>query len=390
MGNMWYRVLFVFTLAFFLPMKAQAFETRAKQALLIDMASGTVLFEHNANQLMPPSSMTKIMTVYMILKRLKTGELTFEDRFKVSKFAWSKGGSRMFVEVDSNVRIDDLLRGIIVQSGNDASIVMAEGLSGNEAVFAAEMTKTAHDLGATNTTFKNATGLPDPLHLTTAHDLAVISQKLVNEFPEYYKYFSEKEYTYNNIRQYNRNPLLYRVEGVDGIKTGWTEAGGFGLVGSAVKEQNGVRRRLLLVVNGLKSKSERASESEKLMNWGFNYYRTLLLFKPGEVVEKAKVWLGDKAYVPMVVKEDVYYTLPRVKMTRMKVEVVYEEPVTAPIKVGQRIGTLVVSAPEEETFEVPLYAGEKVDQAMFFDRIKAAIYYLFWGHNAGAKSNAIK
>ncbi len=357
---------------------AHAFKTTAKQAILIDAQTGKVLFEKNADQLMYPSSMTKIMTVYMLFEQLKMGRVSLDDMFPVSKAAWRKKGSRMFVEVDSLVRVEDLLRGIIVQSGNDASIVVAEGLTGSEAVFATEMSRRAHELGATKTTFKNATGWPDPLHVTTARDLALISDKLIRNFPDLYNtYFGQTEFTFNNIRQINRNPLLYRNIGADGIKTGQTDKGGFGIVASAV--QNG--RRLILVVNGLKTKGERARQSEALMRWGVRNFLTPKIFKGQEEVVKANVWLGAKPSVSLVLDQDLYVTVPRYKAKDMKVQVTYQEPIAAPVRAGQEVGRVTVHCPDEEPFDVPLRVSHDVGKAGFFERIRAACYYLFWGHN---------
>lgn len=356
---------------------AMAMETKAKQAYLFCSQTGTVLFEYNADEASPPSSMTKIMTAYMVFERLAAGELNLDDEFPVSKLAWRKGGSKMFVEVGSHVRVDDLLRGIIVDSGNDACIVVAEALAGNEGVFAAEMTRKAKELGATNTTFKNSTGWPDPMHLSTAKDLAIISQRLMDKFPDLYKaYFSLNEFTYNGIRQENRNPLLRRNMGVDGLKTGSTDAGGYGIVVSG--EQNG--QRLTLVVNGLKSAAERATEAEMLLNWGFRNFVTPCLFKKGEEVVKANVWLGNKPQVSLVVDEDMYITMHRSQAKDMKVEAIYDEPIDVS-RIGQVVGKLVITLPGREPIEVSLRAVGDVQSAGFSTRIRSALYYLAWGHN---------
>jgi serine-type D-Ala-D-Ala carboxypeptidase (penicillin-binding protein 5/6) len=356
---------------------AQALETKAKQAYLYCSQTGTILFEFNADELMPPSSMTKIMTAYLVFEKLVNGEISLDDEFPVSKLAWRKGGSKMFVEVGSHVRVEDLLRGIIVQSGNDACIVVAEALSGNEGVFAAEMTRKAKELGATNTTFKNSTGWPDPLHLTTAKDLAIIAQRLMDKFPDLYKnYFSDPEFKYNNILQKNRNPLLGKFPGADGLKTGSTDAGGHGMVASAV--QNG--QRLTLVINGLKSAADRAFEAEMILNWGFRNFITPTLFKKGEEVVKANVWLGNKPQVGLVVDKDLMVTMPRSALKHMKVEAIFDEPIDVS-RIGQIVGKIVVNIPDRQPMEVPLRAMGDVQSANFFSRLKAAVYYLAWGHN---------
>jgi serine-type D-Ala-D-Ala carboxypeptidase (penicillin-binding protein 5/6) len=356
---------------------AHALETSAKQAYMFNPQTGTVLFEHNADELMPPSSMTKIMTAYMIFEQLAAGDVTVEDEFPVSKLAWRKGGSKMFVMVGSHVKVGDLLQGIIVQSGNDACIVVAEALSGNEGVFAADMTRKAKELGATNTTFKNSTGWPDPLHVSTARDLGIIAHKLMDKFPDYYKkYFSQPEFTYNKIRQENRNPLLKKNIGVDGLKTGSTDAGGYGIVVSG--EQNG--QRLILVVNGLKTASEREEEAERILTWGLRSFASPVLFKKGEEVAKTNVWLGNKPKISLALDKDLVFTMPRNQIKDLKVEAIYDEPIDVG-RVGQIVGKVVVSLPDREPIEAPLRAVGDVKSASFFSRISAAIHYLVWGHN---------
>ncbi len=354
------------------------FNTTAKQAILVDALTGKVLFEKSANELMIPSSMTKIMTAYVVFGLLKQGRFKLEDTLPVSKNAWRKGGSRMFVKVNSDVSIEDLLRGVIIQSGNDASIVLAEGLFGTEEAFAAEMTRMAHELGAHNTTFLNATGWPDPQHLTTAADLALLADRLIKDFPDFYKrYFAETAFTYNKIRQLNRNSLLYRNIGADGLKTGYTDSGGHGLVASA--EQKG--QRFVLVMNGFKSKSERAKQSEAMMLWGFRNFITPKVFVKGEEITKAHVWLGEASDVSLIAAEDIIVTIPRDQAKHLKVEVHYTEPIAAPLQEGQVVGRVVVTTPEGEVREVPVITAHAVNKAGFFNRISAALYYLFWGHN---------
>lgn len=372
------------TLASSLTQTVAPIETTASQAILIDAMTGEVLFEKNPDQLTVPSSMTKIMTVYLLFSQIKSGEVKLSDTFSVSTAAWRKQGSKMFVNLNENVNVEDLIRGIVVQSGNDASIVVAEGLSGAEDVFAAEMTKVARELGAKNTTFKNATGWPDPLHLSTARDLATISLRLIKDFPEMYKrYFSETDFTYNKIHQMNRNPLLYKTNlGADGIKTGHTDDGGYGLVASAVQDG----RRLVLVVNGLPSIGERARQAEALLLWGFRNFKTPLVFRKNQPVVNANVWLGAKPTVPLVVKNDIYYTVERSKFKDLKVEAKYTDPIAAPLAPGQVVGKIIVSCGEgKKIIESPLYTTEAVEQAGFADRIKAAFNHLMWGHSDGKK-----
>ncbi len=356
---------------------ARAIETTASNAFLVDAETGAVLLEKNADTAMPPASMSKIMTIYMVLERLSDGRLSLEDTFPVSEKAWRKGGSKMFVEVGSRVAVEDLLRGIIVQSGNDACIVVAEALSGSEERFAEEMTARAREIGLEDSIFKNATGWPDEGHVMTARDLATLAELTIERFPEFYHYYSELNFTYSDIKQGNRNPLLYREMGADGLKTGHTEASGYGLTSSVLR--NG--RRLILVVNGLDSGKERARESERLIEWGFREFENYALFRAGEVVDRAQVWLGEAPDVPLVIETGLVHTLPRTARDGMRVTITYEGPIPAPVRMGQRIATLVVSAPDAETLMVPLVAGASVEQLGRFGRMSAALEHLVWGAN---------
>lgn len=354
---------------------AAATETPARQAILVDMTTGSVLLEKNADELVPPASMSKIMTLYMVFERLKDGSLSLDDTFLVSAKAWRKGGSKMFVEVDKRVRVEDLLRGVIVSSGNDAAIVLAEGLAGTEELFAEEMTRRAREIGLEHSVFKNATGWPDPEHLMTARDLAILAQHTIENFPGLYPYYAETAFTYNGIRQENRNPLLNKRTGADGLKTGHTEASGYGLTASV--ERDG--RRLILVVNGLAGVRERATESARLIEWGLREFDTYALFKAGEVVEEAEVWFGEAARVPLVVASDVVVTLPRKARVEMTVAVRYEGPIPAPIEAGAQIAKLVVSAPGIQPVEFPLVAGAGVERLGLFGRLSTTFNYLLWG-----------
>jgi len=296
------------------------------------------------------------MTIYMVFERLRDGRLSLEDKLPVSTKAWRKGGSKMFVKEGDRVSIEDLIRGVVVQSGNDACIVIAEGLAGSEEIFAEEMTERGRELGLENTVFKNATGWPDLGHTMTARDLAILTKRTVQDFPEYFHYYAEKNFTYNGIHQSNRNPLLYKNLGADGLKTGHTELGKFGLVVSA--ERKG--RRLILVLNGLPNVRTRSKESERLLEWGFREFNNYKLFSAGETVTQASVWLGDVDQMPLVVENDLVITIPKKSRRKMQVSALFEEPVPTPIRVGQQIALLQVSAPGFETLEVPLVAGEGV------------------------------
>lgn len=356
---------------------AGTIETSARQAILLDTTTGAVLFEKNADQPMPPSSMGKIMTVYKVFERLKDGRLSLDDRFVVSEKAWRKQGSKMFVRVNSRVKVEDLIRGIVVQSGNDASIVVAEGLSGSEGAFAEELNRTAKELGMTNSHFVNSSGWPDPEHRTTARDLARLSQATIENFPEYYHYYAEKAFTYNGIRQGNRNPALYRNIGSDGLKTGHTEEAGYGLAASAVRDG----RRLILVVNGLPSKKARAIESERMFDWGFREFNNYALFKSGETVADAEVWMGAAGSVPLVIGQDVLLTLSRKARRGMKVSVLYDGPFAAPVAAGAQVATLKIEAAGVDPVEYPLITGSDVPRLGMFSRLGAALKFVLWGES---------
>lgn len=361
-------------------------DTLARQMLLIDAETGTVIFEKGSDERMPPSSMSKLMTAYMVFEQLASGKLRMDDVFPVSEKAWRMQGSKMFVHVGDRVRVEDLLRGVIIQSGNDACIVLAEGIAGSEERFAEMMNEKAKQIGLHNSVFRNASGWPDPDHMMTARDLATLAQQIINRFPQYYHFYSEKDFTYGidpiskrPIKQGNRNPLLYKEIGADGLKTGHTEAAGYGLTASAKRGD----RRLILVVNELKSMNERSRESERLLEIGFREYDTYKLFTAGSIVDEADVWLGEQAKVPLVIKDNLAITMARRSRTAMKVVVRYENPIAAPIVQGAPLGTLLITAPEMQPVEVPLLAGASVSQLGFGGRISAALNHLLWG--AGKK-----
>ena len=354
---------------------AAAIETEAQQFILLDARTGMTLAEKNSSEPMYPASMSKIMTLYVAFEHLADGRLTMEETFTVSKKAWRMRGSRMFLEVNAKVSVGELLHGIIVHSGNDASVVLAEGLAGSEAAFADLMNEKAVQLGLSDSHFVNATGWPDSAHVTTARDIAELSRRIIVDFPEYYPLFGEKSYTYNGIRQGNRNPLLYRYDGADGLKTGYTEASGHGLAASAKRGE----QRLVLVVNGVDGVNTRAREAERLLDFGFRTFKTYVLFRAGQVVDEFDVWLGEIDAVPLVVASDVVLMMPRKARKDMVVKIVAHGPIEAPIEKGDRVATLVVSAPDVETREWPLSAGISVDSLSGFGRIGAAINALIWG-----------
>lgn len=360
----------------------QAFgiESSAREAILVDFETGTVLFEKSADQPMPPSSMSKLMTVVMVFERLKEGSLSLDEKFRVSENAWRKGGaasggSTMFLEPNTEVTVEDLLRGIIVQSGNDACIVVAENLMGSEEAFAEAMNQRAREIGLTGSHFTNSTGLPDENHVMTARDLALLSRYIITEFPEFYPLFAETKFTYNGITQSNRNPLLYTMRGADGLKTGHTSVAGYGLTASAVQQD----RRQILVINGLESVQARSEEAQKLMDWGFRNFDNRRLFTAGETVTDAEVWLGAKETVPLVIEEDLKLTVPRRAAQNLKVKVVYTGPVPAPVQKGQPIATLQIDGTDMKPVEIPLVAAETIERLGFFGRLVAAARHLVFG-----------
>ncbi|HET6519419.1 MAG TPA: D-alanyl-D-alanine carboxypeptidase family protein [Geminicoccaceae bacterium] len=354
---------------------AVPYETPARAAILIEAATDQVLFAKNADEPLPPASMSKLMTAYTVFERLKEGSLKLDDTFPVSEKAWRKQGSKMFVAVGSRVAVDDLLQGIIVQSGNDACIVVAEGLAGSEEAFAEQMTRRAHEIGLTRSTFRNASGWPDPQHLMSVRDLATLAKIIIDEFPEYYHYYGQDEFEYNGIRQRARNPLLTAGIGADGLKTGHTEEAGYGLVASAARDG----RRLIMVIAGLSSAGARAREAERLLEYGYREFSLYPLFAAGDVVEEAAVWLGNRDSVPLVPERDVVLTLSREARRDLQVTVAYDGPVPAPVAAGARLADLVVTAPGMEPMTVPLVAGQTVAGASFYGRVTGALGYLLWG-----------
>jgi serine-type D-Ala-D-Ala carboxypeptidase (penicillin-binding protein 5/6) len=343
------------------PKSSDGYQTAAAHAMLIEAESGSVLFEKAADDLIPPASLSKLMTQEVVFNEIKQGRLNPTTEFIVSTNAWRRGGapshtSSMFIPIHSKVSVDDLLHGAIIQSANDACIALAEGISGNESTFAELMTKRARELGLTKSTFGNSTGLPDPRQLMTARELAKLARHLIETYPDYYKYYSEREFTWNKIRQFNRNPLLNMNLGADGLKTGFTKEAGYGLVGSAV--QNGLR--LIVVVNGLRSEKERADEAKKLLEWGFHSFQSGLLFAEGQEIAQAKLYGGVKGHVPLMARKEVRLMVPRGSRDKIIARVVYSGPVRAPVEQGQKIGTLKVWRGASVVLEVPLQAAESV------------------------------
>ncbi len=376
------KFFFVLALSVMMTMPARAeIVSPSEYVMIMDFDNGDVLFEKNADEAMKPASMAKIMTVYLLLDRLKNGGLTMDDTFLVSEKAWKKGGSRTFLEPGSQVMVGDLLRGIIVQSGNDAAIVVAEGLAGSEEAFAERMTEKAKELGMSNTVFGNSTGWPDEITTTTARDLAILARALITDFPEYYGIFKETGFTYNNITQSNRNPLVFGSEGADGLKTGHTEASGYGLVGSAKRGE----QRMILVVNGLNSSKERKNESIRLMDLAFRMFTRYELVNQGDVLGYASVWMGERGVVPLTVSDDISKVLSKASADTVTTQTDWPSSVSAPIAKGQELGQVTLNI-DGKMYHYPLVAAEAVEDLAFYRYPGAYLHYLIFGMETKAVS----
>ena len=337
----------------------------ARAWVVVDLASGQTLTSEKADERIEPASLTKLMTAYVVFRALREKRLSLEQTVPVSERAWRATGSKMFIEPRKPVTVDELIRGMVVQSGNDACIALAEAIAGSEEAFAQTMNREAERLGMRNTKFMNASGLPDPQHVSTARDLQVLAAALIRDFPaEYAQYYSQKEYRYNNITQSNRNRLLWLDPSVDGVKTGFTEAAGYCLIASSRRGE----RRLLSVVLGATSEAARAQESQKLLNWGFQYFDAVRLYGANQPVKELEVWKGVSRAVKAGFRSDLAVTVPKGSADRLKVELVSHSPLVAPIAAGQRVGTLRVSQDGKPVGEYPLLALEAVPVAGFFSR----------------------
>jgi D-alanyl-D-alanine carboxypeptidase (penicillin-binding protein 5/6) len=338
------------------------FQTDAPMAILIDGESGSVLFEKNADQLAPPSSMMKLMTVEYVFNELKAGRIKLTDEFRVSENSWRKGGapsggSTMFAAINSSVPVQDLLYGAIVQSGNDSCMIMAEALGGSESGFAAKLTERARAIGLATSTFGNSSGLPDPANMMSARELAVLARHIVRTYPEFFKIFGEREFTWNKIRQFNRNPLLLMMEGADGFKTGMTKEGGYGMVGSAMRNN----MRLIVVVNGMDDPDDRATEAKKLLEWGFRNFEKKPLFAANQTIGQAKVFGGSAGTVALHSPQTVSVMVQKNSSDKVIARIVYQGPVQTPVKPGQQIGILRVMRGNNVALETPLYTNDSVE-----------------------------
>ena len=369
--------LLIFLLFIIKTSLVQAIETPAKQGILYDYETKTVLFEKNSDELMSPSSMSKIMTIYYLFKKIKDGEISIDDEFEVSKKAWKKGGSKMFVNLKSMVRVEDLIRGIIVQSGNDACIVVAEGISGSESIFADELNELANEIGLEGSNFTNSTGWPDKKHLMTVNDLLKLTVRTIEDFPDLYRYYSEKEFTYNNIKQLNRNPLLFRPIGSDGLKTGHTSLGGYGLV-ATVKNKD---RRLILVLNGLKSSAQRSKESERLMKIGFNQFKSIKIATETKELGQIPIWSGKKKEVSFYTKDDISITVPNRDRKKINFKVRYQSPLIAPVAEDQYIADFLIKKNDQTIKSYKLYATNNVSESNFFSKMILNFKFLLFGES---------
>lgn len=356
------------------------FESKAKFAILMDGKTGSVLYEKNADMLMPPASMSKMMTLALIFSEMKKGNLKLEDEIFISENAWRNGGApsgtaAMFASINSKVSLLDIIQGIVVQSGNDACIAIAEHMAGSEAAFAQRMNDYGRKIGLKKSSFRNATGLPNPDHLMTARDIALLSVHLIAEYPEYYSYFTQKEFKYKRYRFYNRNTLINLNIGVDGLKTGFTKEAGYGIAVSAKRND----RRLVAVIGGMKSKRARVSEARRILEWGFNSFRKFRLFQNDEIVTSLRVWGGDKSYVKVIGKEGVQIYLPSFGPQKLKSSVVYKGPLKPPIKKGDQIATFRVVTENGAASEAPLYAAEDVAPSSFIWKGVDSLFFLAFG-----------
>ncbi len=350
-------------------------DTQARQALIIDFETDATILEKSADERMPPSSMSKLMTMYVVFEQLRANRITLAQTFTVSATARAAIGSRMFLEAGSQVSVEDLMRGVIVQSGNDACVTLAEGIAGTERAFADMMNASARRIGLNNSQFRNSSGLPDPEQRMTCRDLARLAKRLITDFPEYYRYYSERSFRWNNVSQDNRNPLLGRFPGADGLKTGHTDEAGFGLTGTA--RQGG--RRLIMVLNGLPSLNVRADESVRLLDWGFSNFENVVLFRAADAIDQVPVHLGVRPTVPLVGGRDVVVTLPRTWRESMVARLRYDAPLRAPVMTGQEIGRMEISGRGVTPATFPLYAGADVEQLGFVPRIPVVLSRMFGG-----------
>ena len=375
--NLFFRLLivfFIFILSFKTLLSAN-FLSKANFAVVVDFQTGAILYEKNATSKVYPASMSKLMTLYILFEEIENGNYTLDTKLEVSEKAWRKGGSKMFLEMGKDVSVKDLLKGIIIQSGNDACIVVAENISGDESSFADLMNKKAKEIGLYNSNFTNSTGWPDENHYMTASDLAILSSRIIKDFPQFFYLFKEKKFSYNNISQNNRNPLLYSYNFADGLKTGYTEDSGYSLAATAVKSN----RRLILILSGLNSEKERKDEAKKLFEWAFKNFVNISLYKKEDVVQQIDVWIGKKAVTDLYSKQDIIFTVKKENRKNFQAKVIFDNPVVAPINTETAYGKLVVGNTTNGLLEYPLYSKEIIEKAGFFKKITNSLSYLIFG-----------
>ncbi len=361
---------------------ARAFDTRATAAYVLDQTTGTVLLSKNADTPLPPASMSKLMTLNMLFEALRDGRVSMDTQFAVSSKARAMGGSTMFLNERDRPRVEDLIQGIIVQSGNDACVVVAEGLAGSEDAFARLMNERARALGMTNSTFANASGWPNPNQRMSMHDLGLIASRIIREFPEYYGYFGQAEYEFDDRapkNRFNRNPLLKLGIGADGLKTGHTNEAGYGLVGSAVQGS----RRVVFVITGLASEKDRAEEAERVVNWAFRQFVQKTVVEKGTRLAEASVWMGGSQRIGLIAPDDITLLVPALVADTVEAQIVFESPIEAPIEEGQQIGELVVSLPDMEDQRLPLVADKAVPRGGFLPRVRTAAQVLIRDYISG-------
>ncbi len=353
-----------------------AFETQATSAWLYDVGTDTVLYEKNAEIPKPPASMSKLMTIYMLFEALRDGRVTLDTTFSVSTKARQMGGSTMFLDETDRPRVESLIKGMIVQSGNDACVVVAEGLAGTEDAFARQMNARAREIGLTDSTFTNASGWPDPNHKMSARDLGRLAKILITEFPEYYSYFALTEYDFDGrspANRFNRNPVLGLGLGADGLKTGHTEEAGYGLVGSAMQGD----RRVIFVFSGLQTQAERRTEAEAMINWGFRQFIEKKMASQGDILGEVPVWMGDQQRINLTVAEDIELLVPAIGQDSLESRIEYRTPIEAPIEAGSTVAELVVSAPDMPEKRIPLISDREVVRGGFLPRVRASASVLF-------------
>tara|TARA_B100001123_G_C15237299_1_gene997663 strand:+ start:387 stop:1526 length:1140 start_codon:yes stop_codon:yes gene_type:complete len=378
------KYLYIIFFLFLTFNKSLSLDTKATHAVILDYDTNEIIFDKNGSEKTSPASMTKILTTYIVFDKIKKNNLSLEDKFKVSSKAYKKGGSRMFIEINSLVSVKDLLYGVIVQSGNDASIALAENISGSEEAFAKLMNEYAKELGMDNSNFINSSGWPDPKHYSSMKDLAILSKAIINDFPKLYKIYKEKKFTYNNIMQLNRNSLLKYYPGVDGLKTGYVKDSGYGIIVSSLKD----KRRIIVAINGLESQKTRIEESEKLLNWAYRETKHYEILTKDQVMTSTDVWLGKNSTVDLISPKSIIKTLTHEEKENLTIKLKYDKPINAPIEANQIVGNINIIIPKKnQKIEIPLIAKNDVKRVNPLIRVFVALKYLIFGNISNEKTN---